>query len=133
MICSMPSKPETIRGQCWARKLAALGCWVQKLHGSAALAGLPDYIVGDTVKADGVRFVEAKTLEAVVAAKERIPANACSRAQVFFLDQVVRCGGRASLLVLGVDRYVELDWVNGAKLPMSPAYDLVRDSVAWRY
>lgn len=122
----MPSKPETIRGHAWARRMKHLGCWVEKLHGSG-LTGLPDYLVGRPH--EGVRFVEAKTLAAVGGAREGIPAMACSRAQRFFLDQVVKCGGRAGLLVLGPYRYVELDWRDMAQAP----FDSAALGLMWRY
>lgn len=102
-----------------------VGFWVEKLHGSG-LTGLPDYLVGRPK--DGVRFVEAKTLAAVLDAKECRPAMACSRAQRFFLDQVVRCGGRAALLVLGAEGYMELDWRGAAQAPFG-----LLTSMLWRY
>lgn len=102
-----------------------LGCWVEKLHGSG-LTGLPDYLVGRPK--DGVRFVEAKTLAAVLDAKECRPARACTRAQRFFLDQVVRCDGRAALLVLGAEGYMELDWRGAAQAPFG-----LLTSMLWRY
>ncbi len=111
----MPSKEETLRGKRWQAKLRRQGAWVEKLHGSV-LSGIPDYLVGtgDTP----LRFTEAKTLEAVQEAKRRIPANACTRAQCYFLDMVVRCGGSASLLVLCEDSYLDLDWRDAAKAPL---------------
>ncbi|MEE8609101.1 MAG: hypothetical protein V3S55_15970, partial [Nitrospiraceae bacterium] len=50
---------------------------------------------------------EAKTLEAVL---KKGPRSACTRAQQFYLDQVVRCRGRASLLILDEEGYCDLDW-----------------------
>lgn len=102
---------------------------MEKLHGSG-LTGLPDYLVGDLrMGTGGVRFVEAKTLAAVIATEDCIPAQACTRAQRFFLDQVVRCGGRASLLVLDTERFMEMDWRDMAQAP----YDSATANLMWRY
>ena len=103
----MARGPEHIRGDMWKRRLMAEGWWVQKLPGSS-LSGIPDYIRGHVDH--GLVFTEAKTMEAVLRAKR--PTGACSRAQVFFLDQLVRYRATASLLVLDDVGYLDVPWVS---------------------
>ena len=110
------SQLERERGDRWADKLQARGWWVQKLPASS-MAGLPDWLVGKPSEA-GTRWVEAKTLEAVLDAKGRRPTRACTGAQRFFLDRVSRAGDHASLLVQGPLTYLELAWAS-ADVPLT--------------
>lgn len=98
-------------GDEWAEVLRASGCWVQKLP-ATSMAGLPDWLVGRLGAVGGVkaRFVEAKTLAAVLGAKGKTPRAACSTAQQFFLDRWVQSGGRGSVLVLDESGWIEIDW-----------------------
>lgn len=93
---------EKERGDKWADRLRRQGCWVEKLQPPPA--GLPDWLVVDPRR--GIRLVEAKTLEAVMAAA-CCPWAACSGAQQLVLHMVSEHGGQAAVLVLGEDGYVE--------------------------
>ena len=126
----MSSSAERSRGDRWAEKLRASGCWVQKLPASS-MAGLPDWIVGK-IKVDvhqpGPRFVEAKTLEAVESAKGRIPANACTTAQRFFLDRWTRSGGYAGLLILAEDAWIEISYESAHRPMKRREFDVIKRS-----
>ncbi len=122
----MVSGPERTRGDLWAEKLRAQGCWVQKLPASS-LPGVPDWLVGKD-GGGGTRWVEAKTLEAVRHNGSR-PAQACTGAQRFFLDRVHRAGDTASVLVLGSQGYLDIAWEH-ADVELSP---LVWDACMFRY
>lgn len=113
----MSSQPERERGDLWAERLREAGYWVQKLPASS-LSGMPDWLVGHPRGMQGTRWVEAKTLEAVLAAKGHRPWEACSGAQRFWLQRAGRAGDRCSVLVLSADRYLELDWKD-ARAPLT--------------
>lgn len=103
----MAKGPEITRGKKWAKILVSQGWWVEKLPASS-LSGVPDWLQG---RPDcGVIFTEAKTYEKVKI--KGTPRSACTRAQQFFLDQVVRNGGYATILIVGEDHWVEHDWAS---------------------
>lgn len=106
----MSSQPERERGDKWAAFLRRRGWWVQKVPGSS-LSGIPDWEVG-MEGGQGVRRVEAKTLEAVLAARDARPRDACSGAQRFHLDRYHRAGDECSLVVLGPESFLELCWAS---------------------
>lgn len=107
----MTTGPERKRGDRWAELLRSQGWWVQKLPASST-SGVPDWLRGHVDH--GLVWTEAKTLEVVQQAPGRRPMNACTVAQRFWLSQIVRYGGRASLLVLSEDCWLDLEWaLNG--------------------
>lgn len=108
---------ETELGQKWARRMRSIGYWVQKLP-SSAMAGLPDWIMGD---GEQVFFVEAKKR---LGRRMAFKPSQLTRAQRFFLDNVVRQGGAAMVLVLDEDGFWMLDYldiseINGADFDLA--------------
>lgn len=104
----MPASPERSRGDRWATLLRSQGWWVQKLPGSS-VAGIPDWLRGHADH--GLVWTEAKTLEAVMRAKGGLPGNACTKAQQYWLNQLTRYGGQATLLLLDGGMWTELKWL----------------------
>ena len=118
------ASPERSRGDDWAEGLKAAGCWVQKLPASS-MSGLPDWLVG---RLGGLhpRFVEAKAaLDGGVVYRP----NQVTNAQRFFLDRWVESGGRASILILAEDGWVEIE-VDRAHLPLTRVQF---DAIKWNY
>ncbi len=100
----MPASPERTGGDRWAELLGTQGWWVQKLPASTT-SGVPDWLRGHVDY--GLVWTEAKTVEAVEAKGPRL---ACTVAQRFWLNQVVRYRGRATLLVVAEEGWMELEW-----------------------
>lgn len=97
---------ERKRGDRWAEKRRAEGCWVQKLPGGS-ISGLPDWLVVEP--GYGIRLVEAKV--------RQLQGSACTRAmfstaQRLWLECIARYGGDARMLVLGEDDYAEVRLAN---------------------
>lgn len=99
------ARSERELGDLWAAQLERAGCWVQKLPASS-MAGLPDWLVG-RLGGEPPRFVEAKRIgRGVVAFKP----DQVTGAQRYFLNRWVQSGGKASLLLLGEEGWVEIAW-----------------------
>lgn len=103
----MASGPERERGDKWAAIGIAKRQWYQKLPAST-LSGVPDWLVGRW--GEGLLFIEAKTYSAIKHSKKGTPRSSCTRAQQFFLDQVIKHGGQSRLLIVGEDRWIEHEW-----------------------
>ena len=127
----MSSSPERSRGDRWAEKLRASGCWVQKLP-SSSMAGLPDWTVGK-IKTDihqlGPRFVEAKAaLSGTKPSSKVYDPEQVTAAQWFFLDRWSQSGGDASVLILAEDGWIEMS-IGSAHRPMlRREFDVIKRS-----
>lgn len=95
------AETERALGDLWAEARRARGDWVVKLPASST-AGIPDWLLAD---GNGVVFVEAKRREGGPTA---FRPRQLTVAQRYFLEQVVLHGGRAGVVVLGSQGYVEL-------------------------
>jgi hypothetical protein len=105
---------EKLRGDKWALKQRNGDAWVEKLQPPPT--GLPDWLLVHRCK--GTILIEAKTLEAVMAAEEQRPIMACSGAQRFVLRMIHEHGGCVGMVILGAQGYVNLGFAD-AREPMT--------------